>query len=63
MVPAQPRHSIRDEFDETSFERDDFADDDSTDDDFVSLLEENARLRKLVLSLSEIILRNAADAK
>lgn len=62
MVPAQPRHSLQDELDEPSFERDDF-DDEGTDDDFVSLLEENARLRKLVLSLSEIILRNAADAK
>ena len=30
-------------------------------DDVVSLLEENARLRKLVFKLSEIILRNVVD--
>jgi hypothetical protein len=30
-------------------------------DDMVSLLEENARLRKLVIRLSEIVLRNVAD--
>jgi len=30
-------------------------------DDVVSLLEENARLRKLVVKLSEIILRNVVD--
>jgi hypothetical protein len=29
----------------------------------VSLLEENARLRRLVISLSELVLRNIADAK
>ena len=62
MVPAQPRHSTLEELDGSSL-HDDFADDECGDDDFVSLLEENARLRKLVLSLSEIILRNAADAK
>ena len=60
MVPAQPLHSTLEELDGSSL-RDDF--DDEGSDDFVSLLEENARLRKLVLSLSEIILRNAADAK
>ena len=34
-----------------------------TNDDVVSLLEENARLRKLVVKLSELVLRNVADAK
>ena len=62
MVPAQLRQSTLEELDGSSL-RDDFADDECADDDFVSLLEENARLRKLVLSLSEIILRHAADAK
>jgi len=32
-------------------------------DDVMSLLEENARLRKLVVKLSEIILRNVADGE
>jgi len=41
--------------------RDDFTDDESSSDDMVSLLEENARLRKLVVRLSEIVLRNVAD--
>jgi hypothetical protein len=32
-------------------------------DDVVSLLEENARLRKLVFKLSEIVLRNVVDGE
>jgi hypothetical protein len=60
VLPAQPLHSTQDGLGGSSLERDDFADD-FTDDDVVSLLEENARLRKLVLSLSEIVLRNVAD--
>jgi hypothetical protein len=66
MVPAQPMRNIQDtleEFDVASFERDDFTDDDYSDDDIVSLLEENARLRKIVVRLSELVLRNVADAK
>ena len=72
MVPARSLRSIqdnieiRDDIDElhgSSIERDDFIDDDYPDDDIVSLLEENARLRKLVVRLSEIVLRNVADAK
>jgi hypothetical protein len=62
MVPAQPLHS-RESVEGSRFERDDFADEDYTGDDLVSLLEENARLRRLVLSLSEIVLRNVADAR
>ena len=66
MVPIQPLRSaqerLQEELNEPSFERDDFADDDCAGDDIVSLLEENARLRKLVLSLSEMVLRNVADA-
>jgi len=34
-----------------------------TNDDVVSLLEENARLSKLVVKLSELVLRNVVDAK
>ena len=43
--------------------RDDYADNEYTDDDVVSLLEENARLRKLVVKLSELVLRNVVEAK
>jgi hypothetical protein len=63
MVPAQPRHSTQETLDGSSLERDDFAYDDGADDDIVSLLEENARLRKLVINLSEIVLRNVADER
>jgi hypothetical protein len=35
--------------------------DEPTDDDVASVLEENARLRSLVVKLSEIILRNVVD--
>jgi hypothetical protein len=67
MVPAQPLHNIEDNIQEaldgSSLGYDDYTDDEQSDDDFVSLLEENARLRKLVIRLSEIVLRNVADAK
>jgi len=62
MVPAQPLRSTQEKLDGSSFERDDFAYDDGAD-DIVSLLEENARLRKLVVNLSEIVLRNVADER
>ena len=72
MVPAQPLHSAKeildgkslDEslLDESPLGRDDFADEEYND-DIVSLLEENARLRKLVVRLSEIVLRNVADER
>jgi hypothetical protein len=61
MVPAQPLHNALEELDASSFGRDDFTDDDGSGEDIVSLLEENARLRKLVVRLSEIVLRNVAD--
>jgi hypothetical protein len=61
MVPAQPLHNALEERDGSAFGRDDFTDDDGSGDDIVSLLEENARLRKLVVRLSEIVLRNVAD--
>ena len=71
MVPVQPLRrrdsiEIQDDIDElhgSSIERDDFTDDDGSDEDIVSLLEENARLRKLVVRLSELVLRNVVDAK
>ena len=64
MVPTQqPLHNALKELDGTSFGPDDFTDDDYCDDDVVSLLEENARLRKLVVRLSEIVLRNVAEDK
>jgi hypothetical protein len=63
MVPAQPLHNALQELDGSSFGPDDFTDDEYADDDVVSLLEENARLRKLVIRLSEIVLRNVADDK
>jgi hypothetical protein len=49
--------------DEAPLGCDDYAYDEYTDDDAVSLLEENARLRKLVISLSELVLRKVMDAK
>jgi hypothetical protein len=61
MLPAQSLNSAREEFDGSSLEHDDFADDGYAEDDVVSLLEENARLRKLIVNLSEIILRNVSD--
>jgi hypothetical protein len=61
MVPAQPSDSTQDALDISSFMRDDFIEDEGSSDDIVSLLEENARLRKLVVRLSEIVLRNVAD--
>jgi hypothetical protein len=63
MVPAQPLHNALEELDGSSFGPDAFTDDEYADDDVVSLLEENARLRKLVIRLSEIVLRNVADDK
>jgi hypothetical protein len=63
MVPAQPLHNIKEQLNGSPFGRDDDAYDEFTDDDVVSLLEENARLRKLVVRLSEIVLRNVADGK
>jgi hypothetical protein len=61
MVPVQPHHDALKELDQSSFGPDDFTDDEYADDDVVSLLEENARLRKLVIRLSEIVLRNVAN--
>lgn len=62
MVPAQPSDTTQEPLDISSFMHEDFTDDECSD-DIVSLLEENARLRKLVVRLSEIVLRNVADEK
>ena len=61
MVPAQPSDNTQEPLDISSFMQEDFTDDEGVTDDMVSLLEENARLRKLVIRLSEIVLRNVAD--
>jgi hypothetical protein len=63
MVPAQPHHDALKELDGSAFGADEFTEDDYVDDDVVSLLEENARLRKLVIRLSEIVLRNVANER
>jgi protocatechuate 3,4-dioxygenase beta subunit len=63
MVPAEQLEIVQDNMKETIEGHDDFTDDEYSDDDIVSLLEENARLRKLVVRLSEIVLRNVADVK
>jgi len=63
MVPAQPLHIVKEKLDGAPFGREDDTFDEFSDDDVVSLLEENARLRKLVVRLSEIVLRNVADGK
>jgi hypothetical protein len=63
MGPVHPMHGTQGRLDGAPTGRDDYADDEYTDDDVVSLLEENARLRKLVVKLSELVLRNVVDAK
>jgi len=61
--PVNPTHGTQGRLDGAPLGRDDFADNEYTDDDVVSLLEENARLRKLVVKLSELVLRNVVQAK
>jgi hypothetical protein len=61
MVPAYlPRRTQ--EYLEESPDCDEIAFDEHTD-DIVSLLEENARLRGLVVKLSELVLRNVVDGR
>ena len=67
-MAAHPLHGTQGRLVEAPLGRDGYAhdeytDDEYTDDEIVSLLEENARLRKLVMSLSSLVLRNVADAK
>jgi hypothetical protein len=61
--PWDPYRGTQGRLAEAPLGRDGFAYDKYTDDDVVSLLEENERLRKLVITLSELVLRNVADAK
>jgi hypothetical protein len=60
MGPAYLLESKQERRDESLLECDEINYDEHTD-DVVSLLEENARLRSLVVKLSEIILRNVVD--
>jgi hypothetical protein len=63
MAPVHPLHGTQGRLEGAPLGRDDYDDSEYTDDDVVSLLEENARLRKLVVRLSELVLRNVVDAK
>jgi hypothetical protein len=63
MIPAQPPQNTQERLSGSPLGHDDDTYDEYTDDDVVSLLEENARLRKLVVRLSELVLRNVADGK
>ena len=60
MGPADPPQSTQERLDGSS----PGCDEDTYDEhsgDVVSLLEENARLRRLVIKLSELVLRNVVD--
>jgi hypothetical protein len=61
MGPAYP-HTTQERRDGLALRGDEYTYDEHSD-DVVSLLEENARLRSLVVRLSEIILRNVVDGK
>ena len=66
MGPAYPtdgKQELLDEegcLDESLLHDEGFADDEHSD-DIVSLLEENARLRGIVIKLTDIILKSVAD--
>jgi hypothetical protein len=63
MGNAYPQAGNR-EFQTTPIHRDEDADwDAGMDTDTVSLLEENARLRALVVRLSDLVLRSVVDEK
>jgi hypothetical protein len=55
METAYPTHNQHDRRDETRVRGDEYGD------EVLSLLEENARLRGLVVKLSSLILRNVAE--
>jgi len=63
MGPVNALHDTEAHLDRLPPECDEDVFDEYNDDDVISLLEENARLRKLVVRLSELVLRNVADAK
>jgi hypothetical protein len=60
MGPTYPPDSKQDFLDQSLLGDDDFADDESSD-GVTSLLEENARLRGLVVKLTDIILKTVVD--
>jgi hypothetical protein len=62
MGHANPQHSTQDRLDESppGYDEDTY---DEQAGDVVSLLEENARLRRLVIKLSELVLRNVVDRR
>jgi hypothetical protein len=60
MGQVHPRHSKQARLDGSRLGNDEHSSDEHAD-DVVSVLEENARLRSLVVKLSEIILRNVAN--
>jgi len=62
MGPAYRPHSTQERRDGSPPGCDEDTYDEHTD-DVVSLLEENARLRSLVIKLSELILRNVVDRR
>jgi hypothetical protein len=60
MGTGYPSHSTQERLDGSSPGCDEYTNDERAG-DVVSLLEENARLRRLVVTLSDLILRNVAD--
>jgi hypothetical protein len=62
MGHANPQHSTQDRLDGSPPGCDEDSYDEHTG-DVVSLLGENARLRRLVIKLSELVLRNVMDRK
>jgi hypothetical protein len=60
MGHAYPPRSRQERLDGSPLGCDDYSDDEHAD-DVTSVLAENARLRSLVVKLSEIILRNVVD--
>jgi hypothetical protein len=63
MVNAYPTHFNRKPYSRSSSVRDDEDADLDAEVDVASLLEENARLRALVVQLSDLVLRNVVDQK
>jgi hypothetical protein len=61
MGNAYPASGNRKQFSSSSSARGDSAWDQETDIERVSLVEENARLRALVVQLSNLVLRNVVD--
>ena len=62
MGTGYPSHSTQEGVDGSSPGCDEYTNEEHTG-DVVSLLEENARLRRLVITLSDLILRNVADKR